>query len=308
MLRSHSTNKRDPTSPLQHDETKKTRSWSSIVSGEPGPIVETDTETELEPSEPSDMASLHGGEGDPTTSTSVAAAGTTITLDATSIEAIAQLVISNMQLKINAIVKESVQEALLSMELKVQSLKESNIELLQENASLKVRVYNLETQVDDIEQYSRRNCLRVSGLTERHDEDTDKLILDLAKELDINLSITDIDRSHRLGRPAVPGGRPRQIIVKFTSYRARDMLFSKRKVMKDKPGFSHTYINEDLTYKRSQMLYEARQAMKAKDITGAWSFDGKLYVRDNSDTRRKLERQGDLEKIIDKCKWQQTHE
>ena len=47
-----------------------------------------------------------------------------------------------------------------------------------EVSSLKVEVKNIEKKVHDQEQYSRRNCLLIHGLTETRTEDTDEMVLD----------------------------------------------------------------------------------------------------------------------------------
>ena len=73
-----------------------------------------------------------------------------------------------------------------------------------EVSSLKVEVKNIEKKADDWEQYSRRNCLLIHGLTETKTEDTDEMVLDVInKKLNIEISQISIDRSHRLGNGKV---------------------------------------------------------------------------------------------------------
>ena len=96
--------------------------------------------------------------------------------------------------------------------------------LSDENAQLQRRVEELEIKVDRAEQYSRRHCLRVCGIPETAGESVDEKIIEMATALDSDISIDDIDRSHRLGKPRRSNGqtvKPRDIIIKFTSYRAR---------------------------------------------------------------------------------------
>ena len=86
-----------------------------------------------------------------------------------------------------------------------------------EVSSLKVEVKNLEKKADDQEQYSRRNCLLIHGLTETKTEDTDEMVLDVINnKLNIKMSQISIDRSHSFGKRKGPGQKPRAIIVKFT--------------------------------------------------------------------------------------------
>ena len=52
----------------------------------------------------------------------------------------------------------------------------------------------------------------------------------IAKDkLDIELQDTDIDRTHRIGRAP---GKPRANLVKFTSYRTRNILIKERRKFK----------------------------------------------------------------------------
>ena len=76
--------------------------------------------------------------------------------------------------------------------------------------------------MDNAEQYSRRNSLRMSGVPETATENTDTLVLDAARAINSDIDLCDIDRSHRVGRPRA--GKPRDIIVKFaTSVKAKTL-------------------------------------------------------------------------------------
>lgn len=296
MSRHLSSSKRDPTSPLQSEEAKKTKSWSSIVSSSPATNISSVTEEPVM-AEISNQPTVSNIDLNVSTDlTPAPCASTTVSLDIRSIEAISQMVICHMEPRINDIVKSSVNEALAPIRSQFQSLTEDNAELVKLNVILKSKVKHLESEVDGLEQYSRRNCIRISGVPEFASENTDEIILDIAKEMSADVSLADIDRSHRIGRSA--GGRPRHILAKFTSYRARDKFYNIRKDMKYKPKLKNIFLNEDLTYTRSQILYEARQAVRNKDIIGAWSSDGNMFIRDNHNIRRKITTLGDLDQVI----------
>ena len=78
-------------------------------------------------------------------------------------------------------------------------------------------------KVDELEQYDRRNSLRLSLNTKEEDaENTDEIVMNVAKKLGVDIECSDISRSHRVGRP---GSKPRPILVKFVSYRMREKLY-----------------------------------------------------------------------------------
>ena len=164
-------------------------------------------------------------------------------------------------------------------------LQNENIKIKKENSELQKRVKTLELAVDAGEQYSRRNCLRISGKKEVTGENTDDIVLDIAEALGVNIDVSDIDRSHRLGKPgttAEPRTKPRDIIVKFVSYRQRNMFYRARTSMKDR-GYKGVFINEDLTKSRSKLLYEARLRVKSGQLKSAWSSDGTILIKSTND-------------------------
>ncbi len=68
----------------------------------------------------------------------------------------------------------------------------------------------LEAKADKAEQYSRQNCIQLSGIIEERDANTDNIVLGIAKDLGVDLNIAEIDRSHRLGKPtSLYSGLPR---------------------------------------------------------------------------------------------------
>ena len=100
-----------------------------------------------------------------------------------------------------------------------------------EVSSLKVEVKHLEKKTDYQEQYSRRNCLLIHGLNETKTENTDEMVLDVINDkLNMEMSQVSIGKSHRLGKRKGPGQKPRAIIVKFTRYKDRHLVFRNKKL------------------------------------------------------------------------------
>ena len=67
------------------------------------------------------------------------------------------------------------------------------------SASRKVK--DLEKKMDRQEQYSRRNCIFIDGLKEEQNESTDDRVLKLFREeLNEDILLVDLDRTHRIGK------------------------------------------------------------------------------------------------------------
>ena len=154
----------------------------------------------------------------------------------------------------------------------------------------------LRVELDDLQQYSRRNAVRISGIPQPDNEkpqDLQKAVVKLIKEdMKVELLDRDICRMHRVGRPTPPSdkhpnGLPRQIILKFTCYAVRRKVMKARRNLKDLSGHPYRiYINEDLTRKRAHLAQLARAAKVERKIKDTWVLDGKIFVILNDDVHQ----------------------
>ena len=125
--------------------------------------------------------------------------------------------------------------------------------------------------LEDLQQYTRRNYLIITGVPEERGENTDEVVRKLAKEkCDLNVEESDIDTSHRqrIGKPVY--GKPRAIIVKFTRYTIRRKLLMARKELKG----TKIGIQELLTPFSQHLLQRANELVnKAYWIKSAWAWE-----------------------------------
>ncbi|KAK9709224.1 hypothetical protein QE152_g26743 [Popillia japonica] len=121
-----------------------------------------------------------------------------------------------------------------------------------------------------LEQYTRRNSLRIFGIPENKNENTSDVISMFCKEkLNLDVPTTAIDYCHRL---FAKEGQQKPIIVKFISRYTKKLVYSKKKMLKG----SKVVIKEDLTRANQNLL---REASKRFGDRKAWSFEGKIYVK-----------------------------
>lgn len=216
-----------------------------------------------------------------------------IVIPPSELSKIAEMLKDTFRGEIVGLVDSVVQGVLKGLNDRIASLEVKNAALEGENKTLLSRVAVLEKAADQAEQYSRRNNIRISGRPETPNEDTDNMVLKMAADIGCDLQLHEIDRSHRVGKPGENRIRPREIIVKFTSYRARQKLYKMRAALKDN-GYQGTFLNEDLTQYRNKILYEARKVVKADRAKGAWSSDGNILIRDYNDVVHRLNTVPDL--------------
>ena len=104
-------------------------------------------------------------------------------------------------------------------------------------------------------------------------EDTDKKFMDAVNtKLGVNIRVTDIDRSHRLGKFAEGQKRPRTIICKLTRHNLKSMVYKKKKMLKN----TGVMITERLTQRRSRFLRYAKSKYGNYNV---WTSDGEILVK-----------------------------
>ena len=89
--------------------------------------------------------------------------------------------------------------------------------------------------IDTLEQYSRRNSMRLNGVVETEHEDllaTCMALFNSRMAVEPPIRSDDIDRIHRVGKPGP--GRKRAVLVKFATYQAKERVY--RFKSKLKPG------------------------------------------------------------------------
>ena len=93
----------------------------------------------------------------------------------------------------------------------------------------------------------------------------------------------DLERCHRLGSPVEGQGRPRTVIVRFNSERLWDQVYRSRGMLIGYNGTNYPdkriYLNEDLTTKRSKLVYKMRELKKAGQIMDCWTANGRAWDR-----------------------------
>ena len=99
--------------------------------------------------------------------------------------------------------------------------------------SLDERFMELSCRVLECEQYSRRECLVISGIPAYIKEDKlDSTVIDILKKLEIYIAPTDISAIHRLGQTRDPR-YPARVIVKFVNRKIIDLCHQKKDRLPD---------------------------------------------------------------------------
>ena len=150
--------------------------------------------------------------------------------------------------------------------------------LKKENTNLRDFIYEVEANLDELEQYSRKDCLILSGdgIPKEQKEETPMQTREIAQKI-----ITEtlqvkmqgkISACHRLKK------RDR-VLVKFADHE------DKNQVYQAKFGQRAVVIHENLTRKRSMCLGKLSSLWQNKQVKNYHTRNGTIYARDNATKR-----------------------
>jgi chaperonin cofactor prefoldin len=121
----------------------------------------------------------------------------------------------------------------------------------------------LRSALDNVQQYTRRPNLRLYDIPVERNETSQHVVdkvMGIISANDIEIPASSIDRAHRIGKKHEANSIFRQaVIVRFTSFRDRTVLYRARKEIKKK---SNVGFSLDLTKHRLDLLKVARNRVE----------------------------------------------
>ncbi|XP_041485605.1 uncharacterized protein LOC121431888 [Lytechinus variegatus] len=172
------------------------------------------------------------------------------------------------------------------MKLKAEKIEKENRELKEQNICLQKRFSELTFQLNDLDQYHRRVNLEVAGVPERQGEVPERIVLNIAKHISPELAASDFDVVHRLGSKRQADNKARPIIVRFTTRRARNIMYDGRRKLKTLStkdlGYNSDgkiYLNENLIASTKELMKDVNKARRDAGYKFLWTQNGRIYVR-----------------------------
>ena len=176
--------------------------------------------------------------------------------------------------------------------------------LRQQNESQAKTIKNLEQRVDDLEAYSRRENVVISGLETKPKsyakvvvDDTEQVgenapqnelesledqVVNFLESKDISIDRNTIGACHLLGNRSRQ--HPRRIIIRFTNRKQKISLLKQGR----KLSGTNVFLNEHLTQKNAQIARHARILRKKKEVKDTWTTNGLVFIRQKDDSVRRV--------------------
>ena len=153
-------------------------------------------------------------------------------------------------------------------------------------------------ELDNLEQYTRKNSLEIRGIPQDAYPNTEAAVIKVAEALNVTIEPEDIEFSHKLKHG-------RGIIVKFCNDKTKSKLYRERTKLKDVrisdlfPSYPSTgqqqqrvFIHESFTAYRRNIVDEANST-----LFSVWTLDGKIFVKTSPDSSPIRIFSGDLDNL-----------
>lgn len=159
----------------------------------------------------------------------------------------------------------------------------------QQISQLTDQQYNHAQEIDEILQYSRRDCIEIVGIPKAQDEDPKEILKEVCSIIGVNIKDEEISTIHRLPDSKKQKDR---LIAKFVRRETKDKVYQSRRKLVGKttnhlPSFqSHSsrpskiFINESLTKARKALFSKIYEFKKDNNYKFLWTNNGKIYLRE----------------------------
>jgi len=176
-------------------------------------------------------------------------------------------------------------ELLQDVKGELAKLRKENAELNGKCAALTEELTDTKERLRNLEQYTRKNNIEVSGIPVTASEDVSSIVKDLGAALGIDVDESQVTAAHRI--PSFKKERPPALIVQFQKKAQKDTWISKFKEAKDltadkvNPHFAKQkiYVNDHLCPENKIFLGKLKTKCNAIGYEYAWSRDGKFFAR-----------------------------
>ena len=131
-----------------------------------------------------------------------------------------------------------------------------------QNTQLQERCSESESQIDELEQYGRSLCLRITGISTEEKETSNSALTkvkELIDESGVNIPDSTIDCAHRTGKKKA---KSQMVVIPLTTHRHRTLFYKARKKIKSGPKIHIDFTKKQFNLlKEAQILFQIRKMM-----------------------------------------------
>ena len=148
-----------------------------------------------------------------------------------------------------------------------------------DNKDLQDKIYSLEIEVENNNQYSRRENIELLNIPESiHQKDLEAHVIEVLKFIKLeNLCSYNIVAAHRLGKKR--NGRNRSVIVRFISRKHAILALKNKKQLINSPDFNKYIITENLSPRNREIYDKCYQLKREGTFKSLWTYNGRIHIK-----------------------------
>ena len=184
--------------------------------------------------------------------------------------------------------KTSLDAALVEIEAFKQLYEQNNLqlaELARENADLQAEVSATKAGMIKLDNYSRRENIRLLNVPERQEENCKEILREVMVAVKMeganNVKFHAVDR---IGKPR-DDGKPRTIIARFVNRETRNDLWYPREELANSPSHRKVILVPDYAYetaKEQKKLSNDLRNARRMNLAPAYIENGRIFAQGNS--------------------------
>ena len=160
---------------------------------------------------------------------------------------------------------------------------------------LEDQVELLQSECDNLQQYSRRCNLRFYGIPETGEgEDTTLKVLEL---INAKMAVTPTPQSLKRTLLLAIGSANKATLglaQSFNKITLRNDVIRARRRLRNTTDQHQVFVNEDLTQRRAALAAATRQLKRNKAIADCWTYNGKIVIKTLANAIKIISTQAEL--------------
>ena len=161
----------------------------------------------------------------------------------------------------------------------VKNLQDKNKYLKTKANVLENKIIDLEIQNNDVDQYSRRNNVEISGIPQSaSDNQLEEKVVDIFKAIDVNIITNEIEACHCLGK------KKKNVTVLVINRKHCLKALRKKKNLKsiDKSAIgipnANLFVRKNLTPANSKLTFNCRKLKRDSEIEKCYTINGNVHI------------------------------
>ena len=182
------------------------------------------------------------------------------------------------------------------------SLKRDINELTTENTDLYDLLYDMELQINNLNQYTRRSSIERNVSDRINQHNLEQYVLKVFESIGVNLVSYDLVVVHRVGK--FMEDKNRNVIVKYLNRKNAFICLrnAKKLASSDIPDYKKLYFIENLCPSSKRIFNYLYKLKKLSKISNVWTFNGSVFFKKlNTDDEycQKVEHFDDIQYFLD---------